>query len=423
MGSGKTVISATAGSELLQEKFITKLLITAPLLPCETAWRDVFEMWEHLKGTEVSYVLGDSKKRQKALEQNVEIYVVNHDNLPWLAEQDIEFDGVIIDELSKFRKPGGAQYKALHKITKKSLWVVGLTGTPVTEDYVGIYGQAKIVDGGKTLGRSKEKYLNEFFFPVGYENRDWELRIGCREKLLNKIKPLCHVMDDYTQEMAGCYVNYVDFGMGEEALDKYHNMRREMVHFEDADNVVEAVNMGVLSGKLLQMASGFLYKGTKDEKPVVIHDEKFEMIRRLKSADYFDKPTVIVYNFKYELERLKELFPDAPVLGAGVSRAKKREAIIDFANGVHNVILMHPKSAGHGTDGLQHACYRMLIIGPFWSRDLWDQVIARLWRRGQNHAVHVDCLVAKGTIDEIVIDRLEGKAENMELFLDHMRAA
>ena len=64
----------------------------------------------------------------------------------------------------------------------------------------------------------------------------------------------------------------------------------------------------------------------------------------------------------------------------------------------------------------------MLWYSPIWSADLWDQTIARLWRRGQTHAVTVWRLVASGTIDQVKIDRVAGKGESMPLFLAHLEA-
>ena len=64
----------------------------------------------------------------------------------------------------------------------------------------------------------------------------------------------------------------------------------------------------------------------------------------------------------------------------------------------------------------------MLWYSPIWSADQTDQTIARLWRRGQEHAVTVWRLIATGTIDQTKLDRVAGKGEFQPLFLAHLEA-
>ena len=60
---------------------------------------------------------------------------------------------------------------------------------------------------------------------------------------------------------------------------------------------------------------------------------------------------------------------------------------------------------------------------PFWSREAFDQTNARLWRRGQEHPVTVHVVIADGTVDTLVMARLEHKGGNHAVFIAHITDA
>ncbi len=108
MGLGKTVITLTAINDLMFDRFaITKVLIIAPLKVAEDTWIKEISKWDHLDNLTMSLVLGDKAKRIKALETRADIYVINRENVSWLVTylgRDWDFDMVVIDELSSFKK-------------------------------------------------------------------------------------------------------------------------------------------------------------------------------------------------------------------------------------------------------------------------------------------------------------------------------
>ena len=58
-GLGKTVITLTAIWELLLDYFeVRKVLIIAPCRVCRDTWPSELQKWNHLKGIEMSTVLG-----------------------------------------------------------------------------------------------------------------------------------------------------------------------------------------------------------------------------------------------------------------------------------------------------------------------------------------------------------------------------
>ena len=87
MGLGKTVITLSAIKDLMLETFeVSKVLIIAPLRVARDTWPAEIEKWDHLKGLDISVIVGDVKTRIAAVHHPAMIYIVNRENIRWLVE-------------------------------------------------------------------------------------------------------------------------------------------------------------------------------------------------------------------------------------------------------------------------------------------------------------------------------------------------
>ena len=119
MGVGKTISSLTAMSDMLDDMFITKVLVIAPLRVANTVWHKEVENWHHLKHLRTSIVTGSKQERLDALKVDADIYIVNRENIQWLIESvKWSFDAVIVDESSSFKNPASKRFKYLKKVLK-----------------------------------------------------------------------------------------------------------------------------------------------------------------------------------------------------------------------------------------------------------------------------------------------------------------
>lgn len=409
MGSGKTVCAMTAAQELLKAGELHRILIIAPLRVCNTVWTKECGQWEHLT-FDVNAATGTAADRTAAMKGRAQFVAINYELLQWFcASEYIEsFDGLIIDDISRFRKPGGQEFKALRKIIKHFTWRVGMTGTPVSENWEGLYAQMLLVDGGERLGKSKARYMQDYFYSTDYEQHTWALRDDSEKRITEKIKDVVWVMEDYTNDLPIMTVKEHYVTLPEKAREAYTTMAKEMVLGD-----IEAVNMAVLSGKLQQIASGFIYD--EDGDAARIHARKWDAVLNLVVAA--DGPVIIVYQFEWELKHLRKVFPGAPV--AREEKSINSTMIEDWNAGKTPVLLMHPRSGGHGLN-LQYGGHTIIWWGPLWSREAFDQVNARLWRRGQRHPVSVHIVIAVDTVDGLVMDRLDAKGGNHGDFIAHI---
>ena len=154
MGLGKTVITLTAIDRLMYWDFtISKVLVIAPLRVAEDTWSRECQKWEHLKHFKIVKVLGGKEKREKALSQDGDIYIINRENVTWLINEcstigcGWDFDMVVIDELSSFKAAKSQRFKALKKFIPLAKRVVGLTGTPAPNGLLDLWSQIYLLDG------------------------------------------------------------------------------------------------------------------------------------------------------------------------------------------------------------------------------------------------------------------------------------
>ena len=87
---------------------VHKIIVIGPLRVSRHTWPAEIEKWDHLKGLKYSVAVGTESERLSALQKQADIYVINRENVPWLAEycrNSWPFDMVVLDESSSFKNP------------------------------------------------------------------------------------------------------------------------------------------------------------------------------------------------------------------------------------------------------------------------------------------------------------------------------
>lgn len=220
---------------------------------------------------------------------------------------------------------------------------------------------------------------------------------------MERIKPATFLLESYTLPA----LNVVEVRCQMD-LTQYKQMKKDMVlEFPDARAI--AVNAGVVTGKLQQMASGFIYA---DDQTQWMSSHKFDALDDLLSENQHAN-TLIAYNFKAELAELKRRYPKAQTLDdAG--------AIERWNKGQIELLLVHPKSAGHGLN-LQHGGCKIVFLSLPWSLELYEQTIGRLHRSGQAHPVWVYLMITDKTVDEKIWKALKDKRTLSDIAIEELK--
>lgn len=331
--------------------------------------------------------------------------------MEWLTSTDMigRFDVLVIDESSKFKDSQTKRFKLLKPWLSqfKRRWI--LTGTPAPNGLTDLFGQIYILDLGRSLGRYITHFREEFFDRSGFNKYEWTAKPEAFAKVTDRISPLVLQLsaEDYLQ-MPKLVSLKTEVELPTEVREAYLNVENEYIHWIKENSAIVAANSAVASGKLRQLANGAVYTGESQWEP--IHDEKLEALESLL-AEFNAAPTLIFYEFGHDRERIQKKF-GIPVLTGG-SEAFGR--LVDGFNlGAIPALLAHPASAGHGLN-LQGSCCRIVWYGPPWNLEHYDQAIARVYRQGQrSETVFVYHIVAKGTIDERIMQALDKKDRSQQ---------
>ena len=443
MGSGKTATCLHAFSEMRKRGTVRKALVVAPLKVSEYTWPGEILKWEFCRDLHFSVVTGTVEERQDALDEEYDVLVVNRENLVWLIkEMDLEktcpFDVLIYDEASRLksgsmfttqvkRKDGtrserkASPFSILARVAVKFNYIWELSGTPAPNGVVDLWGPMYVLDHGRRLGTTKSAFEKRWFQRNNFTNKVEPLP-GAEEQIVDQIKDVFFYLkeSDY-RDMLPVHVLDRYVSLNKEDMLSYRRFVKTLV-LEEHD--IEAVNRGVLTGKLLQYANGSVYDSEDDLDPSWakgliakaqhIHDEKlFELDSLL--AETSGHNVLIFYSYKFDVYRIKQKYPWMRVFGQTASDYG------DWNAGKIRAMVLHAASAGHGLN-FQDGGNIAVWYGLPWSLELYQQANKRLDRQGQKaDRVMLYRILARDTMDERVSTVLEMKDATQDRILDQVR--
>ncbi len=419
VGAGKTAITLTAMQDMLANGVVKRFLVLAPKRVCTDVWPVEQPKWA--SDVPLAVAVGTPKERGAALRSKAQIVVSNYDNIQWLAEQALDFDAIVFDELTRLKNPSGTRFKALLKVLEPMRVRWGLTGSFTSNGLEDVFGQCKIVDQS-LLGRSKGAFMQQYFVLINKEFGEWAPRVGALAKVMERIKPATYVLEagEYADKLPPLHVIEVRCDLDDRK--PYEKMKADfVVEFPDAKAV--AANGGVVTGKLQQMASGFVYDTRKEasdipgkfivtQTPVWFSAHKFDRLEELLNENQRAN-TIIAYTYQEELAELKRRYPHAQTLD-------DKEAIQRWNEGRVELLLVHPKSAGHGLN-LQFGGCKIIFLSLPWSLELYEQTVGRLHRSGQKHDVWCYIMLTNKTIDEKIWGALHDKRAISDIAMEELK--
>lgn len=410
MGLGKTVITLTSIAHLLTVGFLRGVIIVAPIRVVRLVWRQEAEKWNHTHQLRFSVVTGTKDQRTRALLRPAEIYLINYENLGWLAEtiqtyfvsknRPMPFNGIVWDEISKMKNSSTNRVKSFRKIASHFNWTTGLTGTPASNGFKDLHGQYLVVDGGERLGTSKTAFRTRFYKKVGpYKEVPYEDTEETIKKLIGDIT-LEMSAEDYNP-LPDLMVNDVALEMPENLRAMYDQMEREFFIQLDSGKEVEVFNQASLTNKCLQFSNGAMYPVAGMPLWEPIHDLKLEALE-----DVLDEaqgsPVLCAYSYRSDAQRIMERFKHLDPIN--LTECKSESSLVNamhrWKTGDCALMIGHPASMGHGVDGLQKNGHILVWYGLNWSLDLYKQFNARLRRQGQGVPVICHRILMRDTLDQ-----------------------
>lgn len=421
MGGGKTVTTLTALDNLSMVEDVFPALVLAPLRVARSTWPEEVKKWPHLSHLRVSVVTGTPKQRERALAEEADIYCTNYDNLVWLRKalgDEWPFKTVVADEFTRLKsyriRQGGSRARALGQVAHTHVSrFIGLTGTPAPNGVKDLWGQIWFLDQGERLGKTFSAF-EQRWFRKGYDGYSLVPYDHTQKEVEDKLRDICLTVQGLQVDEPITSPVYVD--LPPMARKVYDEMEKEMFAVIN-DEGVEAANAAVRTQKCLQLANGALYVD-EDGNWEAAHDAKLDALESI-IEEANGAPVLVAYNFKHDLERLRRRFPKGRVLDADPDTIKQWNA------GRISLLFAHPASAGHGLN-LADGGNILAFFGVNWNLEEHMQIIERIGpmrqkQAGYDRPVFVYPILARNTVDDLVMDRLSSKKSVQEILLEALK--
>jgi len=443
VGLGKTIVTLTTIVDKMRAGHVQKTLILGPLRVIQSVWAREARVWTHTNHLRFSIIHGTKEKRSRALFADADVYLINYENLNWLAEQldhyyisqgkPLPFQMVVYDEVSKLknsttlrmaggdrdRKDGrGEHYKikvtGWRKILSHFKYRTGLTGTPASNGYLDLHGQFLAVDGGERLGEFITHYKDSYF-TSDYSGWNYTPTDLGKQWIEHKISDITVKMDsrDYL-DLPDCQVTNLMVDLPAAARKAYKEVEKNMFTQLDSGSEVEVFSRSSVSNKTLQFCNGSPYLNSESPEFEVLHDAKLNALEDvLEEAG--GSPVLCSYLYKADAIRIMKKFKKYKPVNLTTTPSKDTGKVIDkWIHGDIKLMVAHPASCAHGINGLQKSGHIVVWFGINWSLELYDQMNGRIDRQGQTHPVSIIRILCNDTIDLAVADAIGRKTDNQE---------
>jgi len=429
MGTGKTACALTAINWLENWTMeFGKALVIAPKKVAESSWPDEISKWDQLKGLRVSKILGSAEERERALNSEADVYLMNRENCEWLVDQFVKaskpneigkpwpFGMVVFDESSSFKNRATRRWKAAKAMATATPRVLLLTGTPAPNGLEDLWAQIYLLDGGERLGRCITAYRQMYFHPGAHNGHvvfEYLPNKGSDKEIYSAIKDIAiSLKAGDVLTMPERIDEKREVILGDEAMKKLKRMEKDYL-LEMEGKTITAASAGVLENKLIQLADGAIYgdDGSVNE----IHEAKMDELQKIVEEND-GKNVLVFYNYRFDEARIMKALKDL--------KPKKLETakdVTDWNKGKIKVLLANPSSSAFGLN-LQEGGHTIVWLTPIWNLELYQQANARLYRQGQKQPVIIYSIIAKGTEDERVMEALEGKAATQDDLIKAVKA-
>ena len=430
MGTGKTRVAIDVAMELPD---VCRILIVCPkaVIP---VWRENlekfrsgenWELWDRQTGT-VAKKAEDLqhwlKSRTETFERATEpkwkqFVVINYDSV-WRKElgdlvyKRAGFDMIILDESHRAKSAGSKVSKYLAMVGKQTRYKMCLSGTPMANSPLDVYGQYRFLDptifgtrhdlflqkyavmGGPDLkfivGFKNQQELNSRFNSIAYHCKMSD--IADRIKLPNALPPIKEIVELPSKDMKVMKDLSKDF----------------IAECNNGHIVINNVLVKLL--RLQQICSGFCY--TQES---VFDDAEIQELNTVKEdvlaemlMDIGENENVVVFcNFKHDLEAVHR---------AAIKNGRKcfelsgsENTLDDWKQTDGAVIAVQIQAGAEGVD-MTKSNYAIYFSIPH-SLAMYNQSKARLYRPGQTRPVVFKHLIAKDTIDEAMYKSLMKKQD------------
>lgn len=316
-----------------------------------------------------------------------------------------EWDTVVLDEAQVIKNPSSQVTQAAHSL--KAKFKIALTGTPVENSLDDLWSQFHFINPG-LLPVRKEEFQETYARPIGGGNA------GVALKLRNRIKPfiLRRMKQEVATELPEKSEVLLQCELSQEERAIYdlliQSTRNEVVaKLEEGGSIMEALELILRLRQACCHAS--LVPGQESfetsSKVTTLMASLKNVVGASHKALVFSQWTSFLDIIASELR--KEGIASLRIDGSTQNRG---DVVDRFQNSKDvPVMLLSLKAGGVGLN--LTAADHVYIMDPWWNPSVEDQAADRAYRIGQRNPVLVQKLIAKGTLEEKILELQQKKKD------------
>ena len=400
------------------------MLIVAPL-SILGVWQEEFAKFAGFDYN-LAILTGTSAKKATTLRaingSGLQIAVINYESA-WRLEQEIAVwqpDLIIADEGHKLKSHSTNASKAMHRLGAKTKFRLLLTGTPVTNKAADIFSQYKFLHPG-VFGTSFYAFRNRYF-EQGYFPSQLTMRTHMEPEFTQRLHSIA-----FRATKADCLdlPDTVDIIRPVElepaARRSYRDLVRDSFAELNAEASVTASNILARLMRLSQLTGGFI-KADDGDLQCISRAKLAALEDIIEQAVAEGKKLVVIARFVPEIKAICKLLEKMGVGYSCVSGGVKDrdEQVARFQNDPDiQVFVGQIATAGLGIT--LTAASTMVFYSTDYSMSNHEQARARIHRVGQEEKCTYIYLVAKGTVDEKVLQALRDKADLARALIDDFK--
>ena len=354
-------------------------------------------------------LLGTKDKRLKNLASDADVYVINYESTRILKNDLIKkgFDLLVLDESTAVKNPKTLQSKACFEISYNTKGKLILTGTPIMNNPLDIFGQYRILNPD-IYGRNFYRFRSRYAMMGGYLDKQvvrWINMVDFRQRLyrcaVRKTKDDCLDLPDKLYQV-------IRLDVPEEQKKVYNDLKTGfMAEFREGLILAPVVLTRLM--RFSQITAGFT-KTVEGEEYAFSKNPKIDWLIDFVKNLAIERKVVVFCRFSYEIKMveaaLRKANLDFVTVQGGV---KDRIDLVNKFNRDASVrcFIGQIQTTGMGIN-LTSANYAVFMSNSY-SYGERVQAEDRIHRIGQDrNCTYIDLLL-KGTVDVSIHNTLKRK--------------
>ena len=435
-GTGKTVIAY----EIIKHKK-DKTLIVAPLSTLNRVWIRIAEelypdfyilpypltpkhapIDQQSRAMVINLYPHKKPVREKIIHHDNGIHIINFEGFRIHSKAIMEagYKMLILDESSCLKGRTTQISKGLVKFGQQVESAYLLSGTPTPNSSLEFYPAVDLIAPG-LFGYSYYTFRNRFFHAVDRNGFTWMESKEYGEDFKNRLKKVCIFISKFdVLDLPERIEEERECEMTGPQRSAYIEMKEELMTEIEG---IEVISPTVLSKimKLRQISSGFIYHG-EERTALRFASPKIDLLKEVLEEIGPQNQVIIWADFREEIEKIRDVLGDKCLAiygGTLGGQDAKDEIAKDFTEGKFQYLVANPASIAHGHTFIN--CSYAVYYSLSYSSELWEQSRDRIYRYGQKNACTYIALLTKGTIDKIILRRVQKKIDGTKEILEHVK--